>query len=308
MAKNFVVVVLILILLSVSVFFGVSSYKSKERELEFNGTVRKYRLHVPSGYYEKDSYPLIIALHGFTDNPRLLEINSGFSTKADEEGFFVVYPYGSKKSQFMPRTWNAKFCCGDAVDEKVDDVGFISRIIEDTTGTYNINKDRIYVVGLSNGGMLAHQIALQIPDKIAAGAVVAGAVGGQKEGSEQYVWLDQSGIPIPMIIFHGREDPTVPFDGGMSRWRVINFTAAYDEVNLWLQNNKCDTHPSEITKTDNYTKEVYGQCANGADVVFYAMNNKHVWPGGWQEFPRNFSSRTVRATDLIWEFFSARKK
>jgi len=304
MIKNFFVAVLILILLGTSVFFGITTFKSKEKEIEHGGMMRRYRLHVPNGYFEKDSYPLVVALHAYTGNGRTMEINTGFSRKADQEGFFVVYPYGVREKEFAPRSWNSEFCCSYALEQGVDDVGFVSKVIDEIADNYNIDTSKVYVIGLSNGGMMAYQVALKIPDKISALGVVAGAVGGMSEDDEEYEWLDQSGVPVPVVIFHGKEDASIPFDGGDGNKQVFEFTAAYDSVNLWLQNNKCNTHPKEISKMDTYTKEIYGECENDVKVVFYALDAKHRWPGGLLETFKNMSGKNVNATDIMWEFFS----
>jgi len=293
MIKNLLISVTILILLGISVFFGVTTFKSKEKEIVHDGRLRKYRLHVPGGYYEKDTYPLVV-------------VDTGFSRKADQEGFFVVYPYGVTEKRFTPYSWNSKFCCGYALEQGVDDVGFIAKVIDEVAADYSIDTSKVFVVGFSNGGMLAHYISLKLPDKISATAVVAGAVGGMHEDDEEYGWLDQSGVPVPIVIFHGKEDTTVPFDGGNGSKKVFEFTGAYDSVNLWLQNNKCNTHPAEISKNNGYTKETYTECENDVKVVFYALDTKHIWPGGIQEPFKSMTGRSVRATDIIWEFFSTR--
>ena len=305
MIKNFFVSALILILLGTSVFFGITTFKSKEKEIEHDGLLRKYRLHVPSGYFEKDSYPLVVALHGHTENARTMEIRTGLSRKADRDGFFVVYPYGVQEKTLAPRSWNSEFCCDYALKQNIDDVGFVTKVIDEVAEKYNIDTKKVYVVGFSNGGMLAYQMALKKPEIFSAVGVVAGAVGGMYEDAEEYEWLDQSGVPKPVIIFHGREDMAIPFDGGNGNDQVFEFTAAYDSVNLWLQNNKCNTHPMEITKMDTYTKEIYGECENDVQVVFYAVGGKHRWPGGLQETFKNMSGKNVNATDIMWKFFTA---
>lgn len=304
MLKNFFVTVLILILLGASVFFGLTSFKSKERTIEHDGRLRRFRLHIPKGYFEKDTYPLLIALHGFSENPRIMEIVTGLSRKADEEGFFVAYPYGTHQKKFTPYSWNSEFCCGYALQQGVDDVGFIGKVIDDVAEEYSIDKDLVYVVGFSNGAMMTQQVALKMPEKVKAIAVVSGAVGGMHEDAEEFEWLDQSGVPVPVVIFHGREDVVIPFEGGEGGAQVFEFKGAYDVVNLWLQNNRCSVHPTQIHKVDTYTKEVYADCESGSEVVFYSLDSKHVWPGGLQEIVRKFSGRGVRATDAIWEFFT----
>ena len=74
----------------------------------------------------------------------------------------------------------------------------------------------------------------------------------------------------------------------------------------WLENNKCEKHPTEISRGANYTKEVYSSCEGGSNVVFYAINDgKHEWPG-WRLNPiKNIMGKGLKANDLIWDFFSS---
>jgi polyhydroxybutyrate depolymerase len=290
--------------LVVSVFFGYNTFRSKEKYTDFEGMQRGYRVHLPKNYDENKSYPIVFAFHGIFENPRLFELITGLSRKADKEGFIVVYPQGSKGRVIEPYTWNADFCCGYAAENKVDDVGFTNHLINKIVEDYNVDQSRIFLVGFSNGGMFVHKAALQLSDKVTAFAVVSSAVGGKTEEEENYTYFERTDNPIPALIIHGKEDATVPFDGGSSSYDVVEFTAAYDTVNFWLDNNNCVKHPSSISKTDHYTHEVYDQCGNYTEVNFYAINTNHVWPGGLYQFAKNISGRSVSANDLIWQFFS----
>ncbi len=308
MLKNFFVSILILILLGISVFVGLTTFRSKEHYTDFDNVQRKYRLHLPRGYNNKTNYPLVIAFHGYSDNPRIMEIVTGLSMKADREGFIVLYPYGSKDRSLSPYSWNSEFCCGYAQEKNIDDIGYVRHLIGKLSEEYSVDVSRIYVTGYSSGGMMAHLVALKLNDKIAAVAPVGAAVGGKHEDDEEFKLLEKTFSPVPIILIHGKEDSSIPFAGGNGRDDVFEFTGAYDSLNFWLDNNKCTKRPSEISKTDHYAKEIYADCENSSEIIFYAVNTKHVWPGGLFELVKNISGRSVRATDLIWEFFAAHSK
>ncbi len=107
-------------------------------------------------------------------------------------------------------TWNAGGCCGEALARGVDDVGFIAAVIDDVAKRTAIDPRRIYVTGFSNGGMLTHRVAARAGQRIAAAAVVSGALSAMKQ---------HPAPPVPMLIMHGEQDPVVGFDGGVSSTR-----------------------------------------------------------------------------------------
>ena len=86
---------------------------------------------------------------------------TGFTPKASAEGFIVVYPDGtSRRAPLL--TWNAGHCCGYAMEQRVDDVAFISALIEDLAARFPIDRKRIYVTGMSNGAMMAHRLGSEL--------------------------------------------------------------------------------------------------------------------------------------------------
>ena len=123
--------------------------------------------------------PLVVVLHGGGGNAENIEEVTGFSEKADEEGFIVVYPDGSGRLDRYLLTWNAGFCCGYALENNIDDVGFIRALIEYLQEKYAINRNMIYVTGISNGGMMSYRLGAELSDIVAAIAPVAGSIGGQ---------------------------------------------------------------------------------------------------------------------------------
>lgn len=305
MLKKSLISLIILSIVGLSVYVGIYTHNSKENEVLFNGSQRGYRLHKPSGYNESQKYPLVVMLHGLGSNPRLTELNTGFSRKADEENFIVVYPYGTKPSRFSPLSWNAEFCCGYAYAQKTDDAAYINFLIDKIGSELSVDKERIYVAGYSNGGMLAHLVSLRYGEKIAASAIVSGAIGGQHEEEEELSFLQKTDKPVPTIIMHGRADESIPFNGGVTEGGLLySYSSAYDSVNLWLENNKCSRHPSEILKSDFQTIEIYSDC-EGAEVLFYALEGKHVWPGNTYDIMSRLRESKISATDVIWDFFSS---
>ncbi len=146
--------------------------KSQYDTLVFDGEERYYHTFFPSQYSSTQEFPMILALHGGIGNGEQLEGQSQLSVLGEEEGIVVVYPEGFKNMLGI-RTWNGGVCCGTAVNNDVDDVGFLSELIEYMIENYSIDSDRIYVRGLSNGGYMTYRLACEIPHKIAGIAPIA---------------------------------------------------------------------------------------------------------------------------------------
>src|SRR5258708_4569834 len=147
---------------------------TETRTLLVNGSQRSYRIHLPTGYSQLTTLPLVIALHGGGGNPEQFAKDTGFDQKADAEGFIVVYPRGIG---LLP-TWNAIHCCGPAFNNKIDAVGVMRALIDELIGSQHVDPKRVYVTGHSNGGMLSYRLGAELSDKMAAISGSAGTIGG----------------------------------------------------------------------------------------------------------------------------------
>ena len=267
---------------------------TRSATLEFGGRTRTYLLHLPSGYDGQSLLPLVLVLHGGGQRPESAERMSGMSVKADREQFIAVYPTGTGRSGDRP-TWNSGNCCAYAMENRVDDVGFLRALIETLARSYRVDLRRIYVTGISNGAMMSYRLACELADKIAAIAPVEGALNVECHPT----------APVSVIIFHGTADRLVPFDGGstpfqLSGKREDNSVAG--AVKFWTRQDGCSGPPkheeSPAVHTDRYT-----DCKEGTAVSLYAIQGgRHVWPG------TPLSGNGVPATDLMWSFFSAHPK
>jgi polyhydroxybutyrate depolymerase len=274
---------------------------SEERRLDHDGIERSYRIHVPDSYDDAISTPLVMAFHGGRGTGRSMEKLTGLSVLADTEGFIVVYPDGYE------RQWND----GRNIDryashrENIDDVGFISSLIDHLGQSWNIDADRVYLTGMSNGALFCHRLACENPDRIAAIAPVEGTI------LERWTRECQPSRPIPVCIIKGLEAPL--FEKESKR------LSASETAQFWASHNGCsptpnvdyeaDTDPDDGTRV---RREVYECGSSAREVVFYAIEGGgHTWPGGWQYYPEDVIGRTSRdidATRLIWEFFARHRR
>jgi polyhydroxybutyrate depolymerase len=161
---------------------------------------REYLLHIPASYTDTDSVPLFIGLHYLGSNGSQFESSTKFSVLADKHNFIAIYPNG------IGGSWNGGGCCNPAVSQNIDDVKFISEIIDTMKAKYNIDSTRIFVGGFSNGSIMAYRIANELSEKISA----VGCVSGQ---SFQDIINPANSVPI--IHFHAMNDNSVNFNGGI---------------------------------------------------------------------------------------------
>ena len=259
------------------------------------GRTRRYLLHRPPRPAAPG--PLVILLHGDAGNPRSVQRITGMDALADQEGWWVVYPQGSGWMDWPPRSWNAGTCCGYARNARVDDVAFIRALIEALERAHPIDPARIYAAGLSNGGMMAHRLACELSDRLAAVAVVAGAL---------TVPACAPAHPVPVLMIHGTADRYVPYEGGRG---VLEPTGRLDPPvetvsRFWVSQNGCTGAPS-VQRTGRVTRADYPGCAERAHVVLYTIDGGgHAWPGGRRGWRFGAPpAPEVSATRWIHEFF-----
>jgi len=266
--------------------------------LKVSGSERTYLLHLPPVYDGKRSLPLVIVLHGGGGNAPGAVHMTGFSEKADKEGFVVVYPNGSGRLKTRLLTWNSGNCCGYALDNDVDDVGFIRALIDEVVKTRAVDPKRVYVTGMSNGGMMTYRLACELSDKIASAAPVAGALNLENPHPTH---------PVSMIIFHGTADEHVLYEGGepikkVDPHRRVDKSVSY-AVNFWVKQDGCSETPEREEK-GNIRMEIYRGGKEGTEVALYTVKGGgHAWPGGESYLLGAEPTKEISATDLMWDFF-----
>lgn len=258
------------------------TYKHKT-DNTFNGLARTYRLHIPKGY-DSTPAPLLIVLHGAFSTAEAMEEQSGFSTLADRNGFYVAYPNGIGLFGKLQH-WNAGHCCGKAAGDGIDDVQFIESILDDVISHHAINTDQIFLVGYSNGGMMAYRFAEERTDRLTALAVVAGALNSTTDENPTHWTPTAPSKPLPVLIIHGTKDEAVPIRGGESPAKTDGrtFTSMKEAAEFWTNNNR-DSAPVTTLELPDWG---------------------HPWPGPF--FTADESVRppmqNYDAADVIWSFF-----
>ncbi len=272
--------------------------------LTVGGESRDYDIFVPSTYSRDRYYPMIIVLHGGGGNAEFSEKMTRFLPWAVAKEFILVHPNGSGRLRNSLLTWNAGNCCAYAYKERVDDVGFISALIDHISKEVNIDPRRVYVAGLSNGAKMAYRLACQLSDKIAAIAPVAGSM-------EEPDCVASSAVSV--IAFHGTADKHVLYEGGAPEKsadrlpRVDNSVAK--SVGYWVNNNQCNPLPAQ-SQTGSVRMDWYTGCMSGSEVILYSIiGGGHAWPGGTQvRSVADTPTTEIDATKEIVNFFLSHPK
>ncbi|MBL8990537.1 MAG: hypothetical protein JNJ48_03045 [Phycisphaerae bacterium] len=268
---------------------------------------RRALIYTPRGYDAARPMPVVVAFHGGGGSPEAMINFSGLNDKADEAGFIAVYPYGTGRLPDRLLTFNAGNCCGYAVENGIDDVGFTRALLDDLAREINIDENRVFATGMSNGGIMAYRVASELADRFAAIAPVGGPMGAQTCNPSR---------PVAVMHFHGTDDASAPFNGGqgvghpLTRDRPV-FLSVQHSLDQWIKANACARPPEVVNLPDaaadgtSVTRTTWGGGKDGTEVVLITINGGgHTWPG--REPPLRMlgaSTRDISANDLMWEFF-----
>lgn len=255
--------------------------------LTHDGLERNAAVHVPAAYDPKVPAALVLSFHGFTSNAAGQALLSQMTEASDERGFIVVYPNGTGNS------WNGGKCCGTAASAGVDDVGFVSALIDELAAQYCIDPGRVFATGMSNGGFLSHRLGCELSGKIAAIAPVAGVLGIPFENC-------QPARKVPVMHFHGTSDLLVPYGGG----GLTTYPSVADSVARWRQIDGC-SDALTVTHDQGDSQCLSAQeCADGAEVVLCTVDGGgHTWPGGTPVPGFGKTTMDLDATNAMLDFF-----
>ena len=264
------------------------------RTMLAGGLTREYRLYVPAIYTRTTgAVPLLLNLHGYGSNNQKQEDYGDFRPIADTANFLVVHPNGTIDAA-NNRNWNTFGPRGAGVD----DVAFLSTLIDTLARRYRVDLNRVYSTGMSNGGFMSYELACQLGNRVAAIASVTGSMTASRLAG------CTSGRPVPVLEIHGTADNTVPYNGGTA----LQFVAIPTLLNSWVQRNGCDPTPTitavpDINTADGCTAErsVWAGGRNGSMVEhFRIIGGGHTWPGS--AFVIGVTNQDISASREVWRF------
>lgn len=286
--------------------FTASAASGEKQSLLHDGVTRTYVVRAPANLAQLGkAVPLVLVLHGGGGNAANAEEMTGFTDKARKEGFIVAYPEGNGRFKGRLLTWNAGHCCGYAMENKVDDVGYIRTLIDRLARDYPIDPRRIYATGMSNGAMMSHRLGIELSDRLAAIAPVVGTVFGDEK-------LPAS--PVSALMINGMLDKNVPHQGGTpggrgaKSWDGKPPQPALAQAAFWARADGCSPTPAR-SESSAWLHWQHACPAGRAVELYLVKDNGHAWPGGEAGSRRgDVPSTSINATDLIWDFFEAHPK
>jgi polyhydroxybutyrate depolymerase len=263
---------------------------SSTHALRAGGTDRTYIVSVPADLPK--NAPLVVVLHGGFGSAIQAQKAYGWDALAAEEGFVVAYPDG------LGKAWNAGAgCCGRSGERDVDDVAFIESVVREISAERSIDASRVFVTGMSNGGMMAYRLACDT-DTFAAIAPVSGTLLGACVAPS----------PTSVLHIHGTADESVHLDGSPGTGAENIDGMAIDELQkLWLEADEC---PAPSVTVEPPVTTSTATCGDDTVTLITVDGAGHQWPGSEQSKAQarlgtDEPSDALDATTVIWEFFAS---
>lgn len=274
--------------------------------LTHDGRERSYRVRLPTSY-DNTPRPVVFALHGGFGTAEQIETRQAdFDPIADRENVIMVYPNGIAANEdatnpiARAQTWNGGTCCGPAMTQNVDDVGFLTTVLDRVEATACVDPGRVFFTGMSNGGIMSYRMACERADRITAIAPVAGSLLTSCTPSR----------PVPLFAIHGTLDENVPYTGGTGCGQGMVVTDPIPEiVENWAGFNGC-TGASLPGFTEGDGSCVSSGTCDAETILCSIADGDHSWPGADTDVDTGCGtlggrpSTTFRASEAIWAFFA----
>ncbi|MCW5790426.1 MAG: hypothetical protein KIT72_08390 [Polyangiaceae bacterium] len=255
-----------------------------EPDLSPLGGERPVTPYVPSTYDGRTPAPLVVMLHGFSVSGSVQEILFQLKQQADRRGFIYLFPDGTQGADGK-RFWNATDACCDFGGIGVDDVAYLSGLIDEAKRRFRVDSRRVYMLGHSNGGFMSYRFACEKPGVVTAIASLAGAT-----------FYDEArctpASPVSVLQMHGTEDPTVPYETGPMRGDQVMVPGAELTVERWAGLNGCaggliESGAADYVAGDNGAETerlAYEGCPAGGQVALWRMRGVGHIPGVNDDF------------------------
>ncbi len=228
---------------------------------------------------------------------------TGFGPLCAKAGWTLAIPNA------VNRVWNDGRLAPGSVSTEIDDVGYLSSVIDDARRRAPVDPDRIFIVGMSNGAAMAGRLAVERADLVAAIAQVSGTA-SSATASRRPV------RSVAVLSFHGTADRLARYEGGLARTATARIlirgsratsVGVDDWAAFWVGVNGAQPGPVAESIPPDVTVRSWPGPTPGSDVVFYRIEGGgHTWPGSrWTvpQFLLGRVSRTIDASEIIWTFF-----
>ncbi len=279
-----------------------------EVQLGHDNYIRDVSFHIPKKL-RKRRLSLVLCLHDGGNNPEEMAriTRRSFNRLAEQDNFIVAYP------KALNGHWNDGR--QDSVSlshyQNIDDVGFIEKVIDFAVDSFKVEKERIFVTGFSEGGLMTFRLACELTSKIEAFAVVAASL-----ALDQIVECNPD-TTISFMMINGTRDPILPYDGGqmiIEAKESGSVLSAEEAINYWRMENGCtdksvtrDVPNSNTFDETRSERTTWDNCKNKDKIVLVeVINGGHTWPGGRQYLNERIVGKVSQdfdAAEMIWRFF-----
>jgi polyhydroxybutyrate depolymerase len=274
---------------------------SHQDAVQIQGRQRTYLLFAPEGGARKDRLPILIVLHGGEGNGSRAAKQTGLADYVDRVGMLAIFPDAGGVQ------WND----GRATtDDGLDDVAFLRSVIAKAVQTWGGDPSRVFVAGLSNGGMMAQRMGCDAADVVTA---VGSVIANMPQDLERRC---RPSRPIPVMLINGTEDPIMPWDGGEIAHSPVfggaggTVVSAMDTFNRWSMLDGCSRPEVSDLNGIQVKRHLSTGCRSGSQVVLYEIEGGgHGWPGG--NDPQGplarqiigYVTQAISASSILIQFF-----
>ncbi len=238
----------------------------------------KAKVYFPTQYESRERWPLVVLLHGFTGTGTSEDLYMLLRFRTSHRGFILVTPEGTANppGSISPtgedlsgkQFWNATDFCCDFLKTGVDDVKYITKLVDFLSRGYRVDPRRVYLIGHSNGGFMANRLACEAGEKFAAIATLAG-------GSFKNLSACRRPTPVSYLQIHAVNDPTVVYG------KDPRYAGGLPTVKQWLLKNGCAAYSAIVSRKaplplfvgPELSMRSWSHCSSGQDVALWTLQS-----------------------------------